>query len=83
MVSGGSFAHFSSCGEKWAAGGTFLTQTCYWQKVTRRRQKEKIYWENMPSETKGEKTAGKGYRRGAKHKIPQKRIDISLIPAII
>ena len=25
-VSNGSFAHFSSCWEKWAAGGTFLTQ---------------------------------------------------------
>ena len=25
-VSGGSFAHFSSCWEKWAAGGTFLMQ---------------------------------------------------------
>ena len=25
-VSGGSFAHFSSCWEKWAAGGTFFTQ---------------------------------------------------------
>ena len=44
---------------------------------------EKNYWENMPSETKGEKTAGKGHHRGAKHKIPQKRIDISLISAII
>ena len=83
MVSGGSFAHFSSCWEKWAAGGTFLTQMCYWQKVTRRRQKEKIYWENMPPEAKGEKTTGKGHHRGAKHKIPQKRIDISLISAII
>ena len=39
--------------------------------------------ESYPSETKGEKTAGKGHHRGAKHKIPQKRIDISLIPAII
>ena len=39
--------------------------------------------ERHPSERKGEKTAGKGHRRGAKHKIPQKRIDISLIPAII
>ena len=55
----------------------------YWQKDTRRRQKEKIYWENMPSEAKGEKTTGKGHHRGAKHIIPQKRIDISLIPAII
>ena len=45
--------------------------------------RRKNYWENMPPETKGEKTAGKGYHRGAKHKIPQKRIDISLIPAII
>ena len=45
--------------------------------------RRKNYWKNMPPETKGEKTAGKGYHRGAKHKIPQKRIDISLIPAII
>ena len=27
--------------EERAAGGTFLTQTCYWQKGTRRRQSKK------------------------------------------
>ena len=44
-VSGGSFAYFSSCWEKWAAGGTFLTQ-------------KGLLKESHPSETKEERAAG-------------------------
>ena len=33
LVSAGSFAHFSSCWEKWAAGGTFLSKLPTGEKI--------------------------------------------------
>ena len=68
---------------KYAVGGTFLTQTCYWQKGTRRRQSKKKLLGKYAAGGKRRKDCGERIPSGRKHKIPQKRIDISLIPAII
>ena len=64
-VSAGSFAYFSSCWEKWAAGGTFLTKTCYWQKVTRRRQSMTKLLEKYAAGDKRRKDCGERISPGS------------------
>ena len=63
--------------------GNRLTRRCRLSFAIERKlpaggNRRKNYWENMPLEAIEERIPS-----GRKRKIPQKRIDISLIPAII